>query len=511
MASAANKPGPVHYFLVAFVVSSVVLGITTYMFHRDASDKYAEVAKLNDENQKLNRAQKTRDDEVLALKNKIGIKLDQVEDPNNPENKATVIKGLDSELQVNGLDAQGPTVVETLRKMRDALNATTADRDSKVAKINALEKEILALKGQYQGQVDNYGQQTKDAERDKLAVISDRDERVIAKDREIAAIKANLNATSVELTQEKESREKERKELNDLIASLGARIDFFKEKIDELEKLSFEDVDGMIRRVEHDTGTVWINVGEADNLKPRMTFSVYSKDNLGVGRGAEDIKGKIEVTRLLGPHMAEAKVIDEDLYRPMVAGDLIYTPIWSPGLVEKISLIGTFDLDGDGRSDREELHRMMASAGCIIDNEIDDDGNRIPEDGKITVHTRFLVKGDILELPNAVGAAEEAKATRLQNHLKDMVQEARANGVRVIKMNDFLAYIGYHSKRRTFLPGQPGNKWNLKAGSASESTKDVTGDRTSSGNVSGSYSKLRQAPQQQSDGNTSKVFGGSGR
>lgn len=511
MASAANKPGAVHYSLIVAVMSTVILGITTYMFHREASDKYAEVAKLNDENQKLNRVQKTMDDQIVALKNKIGIKLEQVDDPNNPENKATVIRGLDSEMQVNGLDAQGPTVVETLRKMRDALNAATADRDSKAAKVAVLEKEILALKGQYQVQVDNYGQQTKESERDKLQVISSRDEMVIAKDREIAAVKANLNAKSVELDQEKESREKERKHLTDLITGLETRIDFFKEKIDNLEKLSFEDVDGMIRRVEHNTGTVWINVGEADNLKPRMTFSVYSKNNLGVGRGAEDIKGKIEVTRLLGPHMAEAKVIDEDLYRPMVAGDLIYTPIWSPGLVEKISLIGVFDLDGDGRSDREQLHQMMAVAGCVIDNEVDDDGNRIPADGKITVHTRFLVKGDILEVPNAVGEAEEAKARRVQGHLNDMIQEARANGVRVIKMNDFLAYIGYHAKRRTFLPGQANNRWNLKAGSASESSKDASGDRVSNGNVSGAYSGARQAPQQQSDGQTSKIFGGSGQ
>ncbi len=507
MAAAANKPGAIHYSLILFVMLSVILGITTYMFYSESNNKNAEMAKLNDDNQKANKLYKTMEDQIQSLKNKIGIKFDQVEDLNNPQNQATVVKGLETELQTNGKDVAAATVFESLRKLREALDAASADRDSKAAKVASLEKEVLALRNQYQSQVDNYSQQTKDAERDKLAVIGDRDEKVNAKIQEIASIKAKLNAAVDERDQERESREKERKDLNSKIAGLEIRIDILKDKIDNLEKLSFEAADGVIRRVEHNTNTVWINLGDADFLKPRMTFSVYAKENLGVGRGAEDIKGKIEVTRILEPHMAEARVIEEDLYRPMVSGDLIYTPIWSPGLIEKISVIGAIDLDGDGRSDREQFHQMMAVAGCVIDNEVDDNGDRTPETGKITVQTRFLVKGDVPELPDVTGEEAKAKVKKIQNHLTDMQKEARSNGVRVIKMNDFLAYIGYHTKRRTFLPGQ-NRPWNLKAGSASESTRESAGDRSSNGNVSGAYSKGRQTPQNQSDGQNSKVFGG---
>ena len=190
----------------------------------------------------------------------------------------------------------------------------------------------------------------------------------------------------------------------------------------------------------------------------------------------------------------------------MVSNDLIYTPIWSPGLVEKISVIGDIDLDGDGRSDRDEFRQMMEIAGCVIDNEVNDNGDRLPEDGKITVQTRFLVKGDIPELQNVIGNEEKARVRRILDKYDEMQKEARANGVRVIKMNDFLAYIGYHNKRRTFMPGQQ-RKFNLKAGAASESAKDVTGDRSSNGNVSGAFQKGRQTPQQQSDGATSRSFG----
>ena len=506
MAAAANKPGAVHYSLILFVMLSVILGITTYMFHRESSDKFAEIEKLKDENQKLNRAQKTVDDQILALKNKVGIKFDVVDDPNNAENQATVVRGLEAELKSTGQDVASPTVFETLRKLRDKLTATSDDRDSKANKVATLETEVRNLKSQYQQQVDNFSKQAKDSEREKLTVIGDRDEKIEQKNQEISALRTKLNSAKDELEQEKESREKERKDLNNKISEYAVRIDILKDKIDNIEKLSFESADGVIRRVEPSSGTVWINLGEADYLKPRMTFSVYAKENLGVGRGKEDIKGKIEVTRILGPHMAEAKVIEEDLYRPMVSEDLIYTPIWSPGLIEKISVVGFIDLDGDGRSDREQFHQMMAVAGCVIDNEVDDDGVRLPKDGKITVQTRFLVKGDVPELQNVVGEAEKERVKRILTHEDDMRKEARANGVRVIKMNDFLAYIGFHNKRRTFLPGQ-NRKYNLKAGAASESTKDGSGDRTSNGNVSGAYSKGRQNRQQESDGTTSKAFG----
>ena len=338
--------------------------------------------------------------------------------------------------------------------MRERLDAASADRDSKVVKIASLEKEVLALKNQYQVQVDNYSGQANGSERKARDVIGDRDEKINAKIQEISKLKSEINTTRDELAEEKESREKERKDLNSNISGLEIRIDVLKDKIDNLEKLSFEVADGVIRRVEHASHTVWINLGEKDFLKPRMTFSVYAKENQGVGRGAEDIKGKIEVTRILGDHMAEARVIDEDLYRPIVSADLIYTPLWSPGLVEKIAVVGTLDLDQDGRSDREQFHQMMAVAGCVIDNEVDDNGDRIPPEGKITVQTRFLVKGDIPDLADISAEDEKDKILKINAHLSDMQKEARSNGVRIIKLNDFLAYVGYHNKRRTFLPGQ---------------------------------------------------------
>ncbi len=507
MAAAANKPGAVHYTLVVFVVLTVILGITNYMSFRDASDKFVEYLKVVDENQKLNKASRTLDDQIQALKNQIGIKLDLVDDPTNPNNQATVIAALKNEIATYGKDLAGNNVQETIRKLRDGVDAAAADRDSKTTKVGVLEKELLALKGQYQNQVDNYRGKSETYNREKQDVIGSEKEKIDAKIQEITRLNSEVKDFQIRLEEEKDSREKERTTLTNDVAALETRINFLRDKIDNLEKLSFEVADGVVTRVEHSNSTVLLNLGEEDFLKTRMTFSVYARDNQGVGRGPEDIKGKIEVTRILGPHISEARIVDEDLYRPIMAQDLIYTPIWSPGLVEKISIIGDIDLDNDGRSDREQFHQMLAVAGCIIDNEVDDNGDRVPVDGKVTVQTRFLVKADVPDLADALTDDEKEKSKKVNLQYKNMEDEARKNGVRVIKLNDFLAYIGFHSKRRTFLPGQD-RPFALKSGSTSVAGSGDPMDTSSNGAVSGAFRKGRQAKQDVSNGATSKSFGG---
>lgn len=505
MAAATNKPGPVHYALVIFIVMSVVLGIVSYMFYRNFSDEVVKTQKLESDNQQLKRAQADADNEIQELKKVIGIDLAKVFDRANPQNQATVVAASMDEIAKFGKDAAGANFQETLRKMRDAIDSLAANRDSLNTKLAQLEAEHLAVKSVYQNQVDNHSNQAKLHEREKRDVIGSTEEKINAKNQENQRLDKRSKDSELQLTDERDAREKERAQLNNTIAGLEMRIDKLREIIDNLEKLSFESADGLITGVQHSSGRVLINLGEADFLKSRTTFSVYSKENPGVGRGPEDIKGKIEVTQILGPHLAEAKVIDEDLNRPILQGDLVYTPAWSPGVVEKVSLIGLIDLDGDGRSDREQLHQYLTSVGCVIDNEVDDEGHRVPENGKITVETRFLVKGKIPDMDHALTEKEQALVRMMHEQQTQMEKEARINGVRVIKLSDFLSYIGFEAKRRTFLTGQD-KPYPLRAGSSASVESGNSNDRVSTGDVSGAFKKGYKP--QSSNGDVSKAFGG---
>jgi len=148
------------------------------------------------------------------------------------------------------------------------------------------------------------------------------------------------------------------------------------------------------------------------------------------------------------------------------------------------------------------LRQFLGVSGVVIDNEIDDAGERIPAEGKITIQTKFLVLGNIPDRADIVGDSEKARVDKLNSHLTEMRKEARANGVRVVKLNDFLAHIGYQAKRRMFRPGE-NRPYTLDNGALKPTVNAPLGDNSSSKDVF----RPRSTPQNTSSGTTSKLFG----
>jgi hypothetical protein len=230
------------------------------------------------------------------------------------------------------------------------------------------------------------------------------------------------------------------------------------------------------------------------------------RDSESTLKGPEDLKGAIEVTRVLGPHLAEARILDENYFEPIAIEDPIYTPVWGANQSESFAFIGLIDLDDDGRSDREYLHDVLASVGAKIQTEVDDDGNRTGS--PINERTKFLVVGEIPALEDQSDNEVKDAINRMHDHLNDLKTEAREQGVRIVTLNDFLAFMGVKPRQRVFRPGD-NRPFTLKAGAQSTSTSDTIGSsRVSSGQTSGLYSKSRRIPQPTSSGQTSGAFRG---
>jgi len=503
--AASNKPTAVHYSLIVFVIISIVLGVTTYMYQSEYSKARKDEEKAKADLQTANTSLRTQDDAIVALKKLLGKQQEQVVDPSNPDNANTVTGDLKRDLTEQGQTDAETTVAGTITKMRQTIDTLKATLDSETKSKLATEQQLLALETRYRNMADEHQRARATAETELRKTVNERDEKINAKDQEIANLRGQYNQAQVELEQEKEARAKERKQLQDENLRLTLINDKLREELDEIKKESFEVGDGYIARVENAAKLVWINLGDADFLKPRMTFSVYSKDTPGVGRTPADVKGKVEVTRVLDAHLSEAKMIEEDPFRPMAPGDIVYTPLWSPGRAEKFAVVGTLDLDGDGQSDRELFHQEMAVRGAEISDEVDDDGERTGSG--INETTKFLILGSIPDIANIANDDDRAKAQKISGHLKDMRQEARLHGIRIVPLSDFLNYIGYKPKRRLYRPGVD-TKYNLKAGAASTAVNQPLGDISSSGQVSGSFSRTKTTQPQTSSGQTSKLFGG---
>ncbi len=68
--------------------------------------------------------------------------------------------------------------------------------------------------------------------------------------------------------------------------------------------------------------------------------------------------------------------------------------------------MGFFDLDQDGKDDRDLLYQAVAATGAVIDNDLDEQGilridGKIENEPRLTYKTKFLVIGRIPEVTGA--------------------------------------------------------------------------------------------------------------
>lgn len=507
MAGASGKPTAVHFSLIFFVMTTIIAVAVAWVQTGQYTETKVQLETTQGENTNLTSANRTYIEEIAALKGDLGSNFNDVGAPDQPN---TVRWDVAQQIRQKGAYPQGsqlPTVKATLAEMRQKLDDLQALYNKTNADLTGRDEELRGLRATYQQMVDAAKAGQSASENITADVQKDQKERLDAADKLYQDKVAELAGLRSEWEQDKGRYESEIAALKQEVKDLIVVNDRVQEKLNEVQKVSFEIADGEIRWVDHNSRLVWINVGADDRLTKRTTFSVYTKGHNGIGRGAEDIKGSIEVTRIIGPHLAEARLIDKDIYEPMAPGDPIYTPLWSPGRSEEFAIVGFIDADGDGRSDRDLITEHLKAAGASFAHEVLDDGTRLGE--KIDVRTKFFVVADLPDPSTTADADEKKLYGTILKHFSDMQKEARQQGVRKISLSDFLAYIGYRPSRRLYRPGD-GTPFKLKSGAASTATNETIGGRESSGQTSGVYSRSKRLKQPKSSGQTSKLFRGGG-
>lgn len=494
---AASKPTAVHFSLIFFVMTTLIGGVAAYLGYKDLGEANIKLDQAQKDSQRDGAAVRKLDEELQAIKKLIGNEQDDVGLDNKTPN--TVIGATELDIKTHAAVLAEPTIKNTLIKLSGQLNQTKSQLAQEQAAKNELEARFLALKGELDKVVDEHKKARDSSEKDLADTQKIKEEEVSAKDQQIAALQKENEEILIELDQLRETDAKKIKDLENKNNRYAGLVDTLRSRLDQVQKVSFEKPDGVVRTVDNSTGVVWINLGEADRLPKRMTFSVYRKAHQGIGRGEEDIIGAIEVTKILGPHLSEARIVGDDIYQPISPGDPIYTPLWGVGRPETFAISGIIDLDGDGKSDMDLLRGIIENANAKIDNEVTENGERLGNG--LTVHTKFLVIGETPDVDSAKTDEQRDKMLELISKMKEIREEARLKAVRVIGINDFLSYIGYKPQRRLFVPGS-GVPSKIKLGA-----KKTGVNASSSGTVSQVFTRSKRLKQQTSSGQTSKAFG----
>jgi hypothetical protein len=158
-------------------------------------------------------------------------------------------------------------------------------------------------------------------------------------------------------------------------------------------------------------------------------------------RGPGDIKAKIEVLKILDGQFAQCRIIEDSINDPILIGDQIYSPLWQRGIRVHFALVGFFDIDGDGKSDRDKVKNIIRSAGGIIDAELSIEDTDVEKadlirTGNITVDTQYLVRGST----DAIINIDRQTCNRFETRAKDYNVES-------ITVNSLLNYAGYKNTR----------------------------------------------------------------
>lgn len=490
--AAQSKTTAVHFSLIIFVMLSVILGVVAVLFFNDYRGQQAQVEQNADKLRTAEGAVRKQGEEIDNLKKIIGIEAGEVGTGTGED--GTVLAQAKQAISTLGTNPAAPDFLTALRDLRNELNNKNTELAQREAAMADLQTQLTALNSQYQAREKAHDDKRQMTEQDLASEQTKFNETMAAKDQELDSLRAQAEEVTVALAQTKEQTGAQIAALEEENGRLLENMRMLQAERDKVVGQSFEVADGQIVSVDQVGRVVWINLGEADGLKPRTNFSIYTKSNRGIGREApdggrpEDIKGSIEVTRILGSKMAEARILHEDGSRPIAPGDPIYTPLWGAGRSDQFAFAGDLDIDGDGSyvGDRERLHEIIKSNGSRISSELLTTGER--KGGTIDQNTRFLVIGDAPEVSDApAGSQRQQELITYENEVAKMRREAESSGVRIINLSSFLDFIGFVPQQQRFVPGESTN-WSMRAG-APERT-----NRTSGGSTSGVFDTDRSRP-----------------
>lgn len=428
--------------LIIFVMLTIILGVTTFLFFRQYEDALLKAEAAAAEAQQQRTAAENMLDEANRLKQIVGFAP--------TDGIATIDEAFNSDMEKYGAtfdeaDRNYRKVLAYLDTVIQEKNVSLATEQERVAGEKARAASIDAQK---QAQVDQFKSGMDKANADLAAERGKFNQQLQAATKQSGELQAKREQDRKQSDAAMAQLQDKLGEVNRSLQTTSATLKERNVQIDKILRPTFESGDGYIRWVNQRNGTVWINLGQADALRREMTFSVYPAGTNDVNRAAK--KGEIEVTDLLGEHLAEASIVTDEVADPILPGDIIHTPVWAPGERLHFALTDRLDIDGDEKSDAEIVRNLIRMNDGVIDAQLDDEGNQT---GELTTKTRFLVLGT----EHDANTPQKPMDARVR-----MLDKAEKLGIKTMALPQLLRQMGWKNQTPVVRYGRGANPDDFK-------------------------------------------------
>lgn len=493
MSMSHRGPTALHFTAIALTIGTFLLIAVAFLFYRETQEMRGAVVRAEAEQEKLVDQVRELDDRIGVLKDVLGYghaEVGQIDE----RDASTVVGAARTDIgRVLGRSETSAPVsareaMARLARERDNLlverDALVDSKSTALANYRAMERIWKAiLKPEKEARLT--------AEKSLLSNLREREEVLAEKELEIDALRERTSEQRDQIAELQKVLEEKDKVMVQKFALHRSTVRRLNRNLQKRDSHRFERSDGKITLVDDTGRLVWVDLGSADKLRAGIRFSVFDRDAERVGSSRKGLKGVIEVVRVTGPHRSQARVIDGNRLDPLLSGDLVFSPIWSVGHVEQFALVGLVDLNGDGRSDIEGLRRYIQQSGSRVSVWVNDAGDR--SGGAVDMRVKYLVVGRTPSPDSARSDAQRAAYNRLIGHLTAMRGEAYDHGVRVIRLNDFLAYIGYRSGLGTgvSVTSEPAPESNKPASGPGRTSRLKRSPRATPGGVNGRFRNSR--------------------
>ncbi len=461
--------------IIVFSLLSVLLMVLCVVFYRSSSEKAQQLETATKKASDLEGSLRTANTDVETLKQIIGAA---------------------STVPVADIEASNKKYANQVEGTQDVVKGYTNLVDQLIAKLDGVNKE-LALANTAKVDLENkYAVLYADTQNQ----IKIHEDAAAADRKKLQEEQAKYTATMAQRSEVKQTLQNEYREMRESseksitqakteaayaerkVQTINKANEILNQELSSLRSPVLTREDGRVVTVNQSSGIVNLDIGSASGLRNGITFAVFdpAEKNLSEARS----KGSIEVSQILGPNRAEARILETVITDPIQKGDLIYTPVWKPGQHPIFVLSGRMVVRGFGsrslddttrEDDMKDVINLILANGGVVDYYTKSDGSVMKVDWKTDRHGKIVIlgespvrmksisededtgeiikgEGDELSVETAfiVEGVGDPMSNTLMSNMKVLAEQAKLNGIRSITLPELLRQMGW----RNAVPSQ---------------------------------------------------------